>query len=643
MKYTMNHNVIYIDIETRSEIDIKKTSTYNYANHESTETIVICYTFDDEETVHAYYPLLEGWPRELAEFTGTIIAHNFWFEYYIFCREHRANRMPAHFADIKNYDCTMARAYAAGLPGALEDLSSVLNLKHQKHAASGKGLISRYSKKYLKTHKDIFAGEQRQGLQDMTKYCAEDVLATRDAAKIIPPLCDFEKQVFEFDKIKNSRGLQIDLKTVNNLITLYETAAEKTKTYAKNQWGENEHGTLIVNSPTELPKLLAEHGVQVENARAETLTEAYDSTDSDKAKKIIEARRTLSTSNVKKIYAMIEYSDEQGVARNSTQYYYALTGRDAGRGMQPQNLYGKKLDVSFAQRMREIKQSANSDDINDVLKAPKLINTVLRGCITARKDNTFLIADFSTIEPRVLFYIAQAQAGLKAFNDDLDIYTFFSAYRFQKSMQVVTPAERAWGKLAILSFGYGQAAKSAAAVAGVDVSIATDLQQHYLQLFPEVPAIWSQLYSDVVTAIRNCDNSITQRHGYAVQANPTRLKLTLMSGRSITLFRPHIRDRQPYCYDRKGVLKLWHGRLINYLVQGTARDIMKVASQRAEAAGYRVGLEVHDEIVAETADEGAAKNKHKLKEFIDILEKPVGWFPDMIKADGQVSKRYKKI
>ncbi len=45
---------------------------------------------------------------------------------------------------------------------------------------------------------------------------------------------------------------------------------------------------------------------------------------------------------------------------------------------------------------------------------------------------------------------------------------------------------------------------------------------------------------------------------------------------------------------------LWGGILCNYLIQGSARDLLVDAALRCEAHGWPVVLQVHDEVVCET-------------------------------------------
>lgn len=80
------------------------------------------------------------------------------------------------------------------------------------------------------------------------------------------------------------------------------------------------------------------------------------------------------------------------------------------------------------------------------------------------------------------------------------------------------------------------------------------------------------------------------------------------------------------------------GQLFNYVVQGTARDILVESMFGLEAAGYPIVLTVHDENVCEVPD-----GHGSLEEFIEIM----ATVPDFVKGcpiavDGWEGERYRK-
>ncbi len=80
------------------------------------------------------------------------------------------------------------------------------------------------------------------------------------------------------------------------------------------------------------------------------------------------------------------------------------------------------------------------------------------------------------------------------------------------------------------------------------------------------------------------------------------------------------------------------GQLFNYVVQGTARDILAEAMERVEGRGYYVILTVHDEIVSETkADHGSSEH------FNELMSVAPAWAEGCpIAAEGWQGFRYRK-
>ena len=140
------------------------------------------------------------------------------------------------------------------------------------------------------------------------------------------------------------------------------------------------------------------------------------------------------------------------------------------------------------------------------------------------------------------------------------------------------------------------------------------------------------------------------------------LFMRLPSGRALCFPYPKIKAKKmPWTEDVQGVEKdvykpslcymgvdsfsnqwgeqfAYGGQLFNYVVQGTARDIMAEAMHRVEAAGYPIVLTVHDEIVAEP------KIGHGgIEEFKKIMSGVPVWATGCpISCDGWEGGRYRK-
>jgi DNA polymerase len=80
------------------------------------------------------------------------------------------------------------------------------------------------------------------------------------------------------------------------------------------------------------------------------------------------------------------------------------------------------------------------------------------------------------------------------------------------------------------------------------------------------------------------------------------------------------------------------GRWVENAVSGLCRDLLANAMLNLEAAGYPIVLSVHDEVVAEVAEEFGS-----IEEFEQIMCRLLDWangFP--VKAEGWRAKRFQK-
>ncbi len=120
---------LYFDCETYSEADLKTVGTHAYAEHPSTEIIVVQWAIDDgEPRVHdctggpwneAHYAELRD---ALTDPTVAIVAHNSAFDRTIL-RHVWGLDIP-----VERWQDTMVKALLHGLPGGLDRVGEVLGL-----------------------------------------------------------------------------------------------------------------------------------------------------------------------------------------------------------------------------------------------------------------------------------------------------------------------------------------------------------------------------------------------------------------------------------------------------------------------------------------------------------------------------------
>jgi alpha-glutamyl/putrescinyl thymine pyrophosphorylase clade 1 len=204
--------VLFVDVETRSTINLLDTGAHRYAAHPTTEVLCIAYAVDDGpmKIWRRGEPVPQVFVDAARDPRWRVVAHNAEFERAIM----RHILVPRHGFPIiptKRWRCTMATALAAALPGALENVAAALGLPHQKDL-EGRNLMLRMCRPlYIEagTGKPVWL-EDAEYIERLCQYCACDVDVERALFERLPPLSDEEQRVWRLDQRINKRGFHVD-------------------------------------------------------------------------------------------------------------------------------------------------------------------------------------------------------------------------------------------------------------------------------------------------------------------------------------------------------------------------------------------------------------------------------------------------
>ena len=178
---------LHLDFETASELDLTLVGLHTYAEHPSTKIIVAAWA-TVEGIVHAWkwgndpsgLSMLTGLSRN--NFSGVEIhAHNAEFEWVIWNKVFTRQFKTLQIMDLKQMNCSMARALNYGLPASLDDLGVALNLLTDQRKIAGRKVMLKMSRP---RNADITKGPvtwwhedtNGQPLADLTEYCKRDVV-----------------------------------------------------------------------------------------------------------------------------------------------------------------------------------------------------------------------------------------------------------------------------------------------------------------------------------------------------------------------------------------------------------------------------------------------------------------------------------
>ncbi|MEG2654935.1 MAG: DNA polymerase [Clostridium sp.] len=646
-----------IDVETYSSIDIKTSGAYRYCEAPDFEIILFAYAFDDEEVQIVDYlndgELPDEVIKALEDSSVIKTAFNANFE---------RNAISNDFALIEcppeQWQCTMIKALTMGLPGSLDMVGKVLKLESDKQKMKeGKALIQYFCKPCKPTKTN---GGRTRNLPEhdpekwelFKQYCKQDVEVERTIRNKLSKYIttENEQRLWELDQKINDRGVGTDLVLINKAIECDLIFAERLQNEARELTGLSNP-----NSPTQLKKWLGERvGYEITSLTKDTIPELiFNSNGNQEVIRVLELRQLMAKTSIKKYEAMLKGRCKDSRVRGLLQFYGAnRTGRWAGRLVQVQNLPQNHLpDLDDA---RNCVREGRFDDIEFLYDSiPDTLSQLIRTAFIPRDGNRFMVADFSAIEARVIAWYASEQWRLDVFATHGKIYEASASQMFKVPIEDVKKGSdlRQKGKIAELALGYGG---SVGAIASMDKakSIPEEelpgLVKSWRNANPKITKFWWDCDKAAKKAIEE-RTTVCMQFGLKFIYNPGILFIQLPSGRRLSYIRPKIEigkfDKPIITYEgmeqtskQWTTLETYGPKLVENIVQATARDCLGEAMFNVEKVGYDTVMHVHDELIMDVP-----KDFGSLDEVNEIFAKHISWAPGLpLKADGYECNYYMK-
>jgi len=587
-------SILFLDMETRSELDIKKVDADTYAAHPSTEIMCISYAIDDGP-IHRWTEA-DGSTADIPFGRKDILNcfHNAEFETAIF--RHKLNaEIP-----IEQIVDSAAVARHAGLPGALDPLAeffgggkdtegrrSMLKLsKPRRPSASNPDLFWR-----PETKPDDFAA--------MYAYCDWDVHWTREAMRNMPALSTFEIDTYAATYRMNRTGFPIDLPSAKKLNQMVDDTREQMSADMKRKHG------FTLSQVKDIAEFLELPGVA-----KDVLRDFLKNPDIDPEKRAVaEARVAFAKTSVDKIKQMILRARLDGLVHGGVIYGAAeRTLRFAGSGVQPQNIprgLGAKQDALF-ECLDAIPFTYGGEELDTIAG-------MLRGLI-APPHGRLHVGAYSQIEARLLAWIVGDEELLTVFREGGDPYKMMAGKIYHKPIDDVTPSERFMGKQTVLGCGYGLGKYGFQTMLDVtyDVQIDEDeadtIVKAYRKNAPKVTAAWRKIDGALNFGINNVGKKFAVVKGKIAMKFEAadRFWIELPSGRKLRYYQVK-REKTSKganwsCFGRLksgagyGRVKIYGGALIGHITQSTARDVVANAMVRLDKLDHKLCLTVHDEL-----------------------------------------------
>jgi DNA polymerase len=632
---------VYLDFETYSEKNLKDVGAYRYAEDSSTEILLIGFAI-------GAHPVRVCEPGDSAlqelfdaiESGATIVAHNAPFERLI-CR-HVGLRTGWPKIKDTQWNCTAARGRALGLPGSLEDMAIALKLMKQKNKA-GSALITKYCKPAKAGRRNI--KDNRDDYIAFQQYCLDDVDVAREIDRTLPELTDYERKVFLHDLNVNDRGIPVDVPLLHKAAKIIADLEAHF---------ENESLRVAGVRATQRDKViewLGQHDLVLDNLQAKTVEDAMLLPDLNPVvKEFLELRYESSRVGTKKNKKMLELVCSDETIKGSFLYHSATTGRYGAKGVQVQN-FGKADSDAMQDKVLHLIDTADAETFLKEFPRPlTAISKCMRGFIKATPGQRLLIADYSSIEARVLAWLANETFLLEAYEQGEDVYKKMAASIYGCTIEEVDSHKRFFGKQVILGAGYSMGPKrfrDRCKDFGVIIpaSEATRIIDLYRESVPKISSYWKRVDLAAIKAVSTGQPVKAGKCVFRIEKDF--LKIDLPSGRSLSFYQPRLTQTDwgtpkvefTGFFNGKAVPEGLYGGLITQnICQAVARDLLCNGMLESEENGYSIILHCHDEAVAMVKDRIGS-----IGDFMDQLCRLPKWAEGLpLAAEGEETPRYKK-
>lgn len=658
-------HTLSIDVETFSDVDLKKCGVYKYASSPNFEILLFGVSVNGGEVT--VYDLASGdtVPEEIirALSDDSIIkwAYNASFERVCLSVWLRRN-YPQHFSSysiegdtVRNYldpsswRCSLVWGAYMGLPLSLEGIGKVLKLENQK-MAEGKALI-RYFCVPCKPTKANGGRTRNLPEHDPVKWSTFIAYNKRDVETEMAiqqklskfPVPDFLWEEYHLDQEINDRGIRLDMALVEQTIAIDERSREELSAKMRQLTAlENP------NSVQQMKEWLTKHGLEVDSLDKKAVKELLKTAPPELAE-VLELRRQLAKSSVKKYQAMQNAVCADSRARGMFQFYGAnRSGRWAGRLIQLQNL--PQNHMAHLEDARSLVRSGDYALLSALCDSvPEVLSELIRTAFVPRDGYKFIVSDFSAIEARVLSFLAGESWRLKVFAENSDIYCASASAMFHVPVEKhgQNAHLRQKGKIAELALGYGGSVGALKSMGALEMGLAEEELQPLVDAWrtsnPNIVQLWWDVDNAVKATVRQ--RLDTETHGIRFRYRSGMLFIILPSGRQLCYVKPKMGTNKfggdSVTYEGVGSTKKWERiesygpKFVENIVQAISRDILMYAI-RTLSHCFIVG-HVHDELIIECS----------MGVSMDAVCEQMGRTPPWIeglnlRADGYETMFYKK-
>ena len=642
--------VLEMDIESFSDVDLIKCGVYAYADSPAFEILLFAYSFDGGETQIIDLAQGEKLPAEVEEaifdVSVTKTAYNANFERTCLSK-HFGRYIPP-----ESWHCSAVQAAMLALPRSLEDVGRVLGLDEQK-MKEGKELIRYFCVPCKPTKAN--GGRTRnlpchapEKWELFKTYCKRDVDVEKSIRRKLHnfPIPESEMELYRLDQRINDRGVLVDMGLVEQAI-----ACERLHKEVVTKRAYELTGLENPNSVAQLKGWLGDMGMEAESLSKKAVAEMIAETDGE-VEELLRLRLLMAKTSVKKYEAMERSVCSDGRVHGMLMFCGAnRTSRWSGKIVQIQNL--PKNYIPDLELARELVKQGRFEDIELLYDStPNVLSELIRTAFIPKPGCRFVVADFSAIEARVMGWLSGEEWVLDVFRGDGKLYEMTASRMFGIPMAEIGKgsSERAKGKVASLACQYGGSTGALISMGALDMGLTEvelpPLVAAWRKANPHMVQFWWDVDAAAVKAVTEKQKTKVGKIIFEYRSGI--LFITLPSGRKLSYVKPRMAvnkfGRDGLTYEGISENKKWsrietYGpKLVENIVQGTARDLLAEAMLRVEKKGYPIVMHCHDEIIAEVP-EGSGS----VDEMCEVMAVQPKWAEGLpLRADGYECSFYQK-
>lgn len=659
-----------IDIETFSSVDLKKAGLYKYVQAPDFEVLLFAYSFNGKPVEIVDLKSGEQLPEIILSSMNNpnVIKHayNASFEWYCLSK-YFGTMLP-----LEQWRCTMLHGLYCGYTAGLGPTGEALGLSEDKRKLGiGISLIRTFCVPCKPTKSNgnrtrTLPHHEPEKWNLFKDYCKQDVwtemeIEYRLSAFPVPPE---EQLLWQLDQMINARGVRVDETLIDSALAMDTTiTAQLTEEAVKLSGLDNPKSVKQLKTwlEEELDERLANGLPDVSKETVKWLLKKTANDEDETIRRVLEIRQELSKTSTKKYVAMKTAVCSDGRVRGLLQFYGAnRTGRWAGRLVQVQNLPRNYLGA--LELARRYVREGNINAIKLLYgNVPDTLSQLIRTAFIPSDGHTFIVADFSAIEARVIAWLAGEQWRQEVFATHGKIYEASASAMFGVPIEQVTKELRQRGKVAELALGYQGGAGALEKMdtkKEIDPAMYPEIVQRWRQANKRIVDLWYAVERCALEVMRTGQPSGVKGLLFAregdYQTKQDFLTITLPSGRKMFYAKPFLSPNQwnndsLHYYGMNQESKKWEtvdtygGKLVENCVQAIARDCLAVAMQRLTDVGFSIVMHIHDEVVLDEPDLGEEKREQYFKIACDVMGQPIPWAPGLLlKADGFTTEFYRK-